>query len=148
MHNYYLLYPSIDNYIHKVLPSVTSTRISNACLNNLNIISLNCRSIRSQSKRANLLVLLNDHQADIVIGCESHLDSSIISSELLPSTYNIFRKDRSLGGGGVFIGTKNHLTVVEENLQHGTDAEFICVKLYYSGITSHIYMFFLQTTKL
>jgi len=37
---------------------------------NLKIISLNCRSIRSQSKIANLYTLLNEHEADIVIECE------------------------------------------------------------------------------
>ena len=45
----------------------------------LKIISLNCRSIRSQSKRANLWALFNAHKAGIVLGCESHLDDSINS---------------------------------------------------------------------
>ena len=92
---------------------------------NLKIISLNCRSIRSASKRANLLVLLNEHKADIVIGCESHLDETFNSSEILPSAYNIFRRDRTLGGGGVFIGVKNHLTATVESLSINSDAEFI-----------------------
>jgi len=75
------------------------------------------------------LVLLNEHKADIVMGSESHLDETINSSEILPPTYNIFRKDRTLGGGGVFIGIKNHLTAVVENLSSDCDAEFIWVKL-------------------
>ena len=61
--------------------------------------------------------------------CESHLDETFNSSEILPSTYNIFRRDRTLGGGGVFIGVKNHLTAMVENLSINSDAEFIWVKL-------------------
>ena len=78
-------------------------------------------------KRANLLVLLNEHEADIVIGCESHLDETFNSSVILPSTYSTFRKDRTLRG--VFIGVKNHLTAVVENFTTDSDAKFIWVKL-------------------
>ena len=78
--------------------------------------------------RTNLAVLINEHNADIVIGCESHLDQSFLSSEILPSSYIIFRKDRTLGGGGVFIGIKNHFTAVE---YHPTvsDGEIVWIKL-------------------
>lgn len=75
------------------------------------------------------MVLVNEHKADIVIGCESHLDETFNSSEILPPTFNIFRRDRTLGGGGVFIGVKNHLTAVVENFPTDSDAEFIWVKL-------------------
>ena len=75
------------------------------------------------------MVLLNEHKTDIVIGCESHLDETFNSSEILPSAYNIFRRDKTLGGGGVFIGVKNHLTAMVENLPINSDAEFIWVKL-------------------
>ena len=91
----------------------------------LKIISLNCRSVRSSSKRNQLAALITEHNVDIIIGCESHLDSSIPSSEILPPHYRIYRKDRSLGGGGVFIGIRNHINASEE---------------------SFIYMFLLQTT--
>jgi len=61
------------------------------------------------------LGFLNEHKADIVMGCESHLDDSIKSPELLPANYSI-RKDRNLGGGGVFISIRNNLAAVVENL--------------------------------
>ena len=96
----------------------------------LNILSLNCGSIRSQAKRNNLAVLLSEHNIDIVLGCESHIDESYFSSELLPPLYTILRKDRSLGGGGVFIGFKKSLTVSEEP-KLITDCEVIWAKLHF-----------------
>ena len=91
---------------------------------------INCRSIRSQSKRINLATLLSNHQIDIILGCESHLaiDHSFLSSEILPSDYTIFRKDRTLGGGGVFIGIRNCLTAMADS-SLSTDAELIWIKL-------------------
>ena len=42
--------------------------------------------------------LLHEHQPDIVCGTESHLENSITTSEVFPKGFDIFRKDRSLGG--------------------------------------------------
>lgn len=77
----------------------------------LKIISLNCCSLRSLSKRSHLAGLLSNYDIDIVLGSESHIDHAYLSSEILPLNYKIIRKDRSLGGGSVFIGFKNHLDV-------------------------------------
>ena len=52
----------------------------------------------------------------IVLACESHIDQSFRSSEILPNSYKIIRKDRSLGGGRVFIGIKQYLELFEETL--------------------------------
>jgi len=42
------------------------------------------------------------------------MDSTFLSSEILPSSYKMIRKDLVLGGGGsVFIGFKNSLRVVK-----------------------------------
>ena len=59
----------------------------------LKIISLNCCSICSQTKRTSVATILYSHDVDIVLGCKSHLDPSYFSSELLPSEYTIYRKD-------------------------------------------------------
>ena len=50
------------------------------------------------------------------------------TSEIFPTTYNVFRKDHTLGGGGVFLCTKKHLQVLEDP-QLDTDAELIWAKL-------------------
>jgi len=77
-------------------------------------LSLNCCSIRSLNKCNQLAALLDSHDIDIVLGTESHIDPTFLSSEILPKTYKLFRKDRCLGDGGVFIGFKHHLHVLEE----------------------------------
>jgi len=70
--------------------------------------------------------LLSDYDADIVLGCESHTDHSFLSSEILLATYKIICKDRCLGGGGVFIGYKDHLNICKESSLI-LDAEMIWV---------------------
>ena len=92
------------------------------------VISVNCCSLRSTSRRARFCGLLKEHEPDIIVGCESHLDSSYLSSEIFPASFNIYRKDRSAGGGGVFLGIKDTLVCTEEpNLD--TTAELIWAKI-------------------
>ena len=93
----------------------------------IKVISVNCCSLRSTSRRARFCGLLQEHEPDIIVGCESHLDSSYLSSEIFPASFNICRKDRSAGGGGVFLGIKDTLVCTEEpNLD--TTAELIWAK--------------------
>ena len=77
-------------------------------------------------------MLLSEHNIVIVLGCESHIDESYFSSELLPTSYTMLRKDRSLrlGGGGVFRGFRKSLTVSEEP-KLITDCEVIWAKLHF-----------------
>ena len=71
---------------------------------------------------------MEEHQADIVTGCESHLDNSFSSQEIFPPQYVVIRKDCCIGGGGVFLALKDHLTFVDEPTFHG-NAEMVWVKL-------------------
>ena len=79
----------------------------------LKLLNINCCSLRSLCKRNHLASILSHHDIDIVLGNESHIDDSFLSAEILPKTYKIIRKDRSLGGGGVFIGFKSSLQLSE-----------------------------------
>ena len=83
---------------------------------NLNILSLNCCSIRSQEKRGMLQSIIFEHNIDIIIGCESHLDNSYSSTEIFPPNFTVFRKDRAYGGGGVFLAFLNDLPIIEQPL--------------------------------
>ena len=71
----------------------------------LKVMTVNCRSLRSKKKQDELLKLVRKHTPDIICGTESHLDQHVqyTSAEVFPSSYDIYRKDRSLGGGGVFL---------------------------------------------
>ena len=64
------------------------------------LLTLNCCSIRSQSRRALLQTIIEEHQADIVVGCESHLDDTYLTQEKFLFGYRVIRKDHNSGGGG------------------------------------------------
>ena len=51
--------------------------------------------------------LINEHDPDVILCQETKLDSSIYSSEIFPSSFSVYRKDRTLHGGGVCIAVKN-----------------------------------------
>ena len=56
-----------------------------------------------------MAALIKEHDIDIVMGCESHLDASYFTSEVFPMNYVVYHKDRSIAGGGVFVAIKDDL---------------------------------------
>ena len=62
---------------------------------------INCRSV--VNKQSELDALLYLQNLDILLGTESYLDDTIMSSEVFPSRYTTYRHDRNRHGGGVFI---------------------------------------------
>lgn len=46
-------------------------------------------------------------QPDIILGTESWLDAEVSDTEVFPSGYVSYRKDRNTRGGGVFILVRN-----------------------------------------
>ena len=94
----------------------------------LKILNLNCCSLRSDAKKASFLALVNEHNSNVICGSESHLDQSFYTSEIFPDTYNVFRKDRTLGGARVFLCIKKQLQVLEEP-PLDTEAKLIWIKL-------------------
>jgi len=108
-------------YIHCAL--CTHCSESDLC-----VLSLNCCSIRSQAKQGLLHAIIYEHRADIIIGCESHLNSTYLSSGIFPPLFNAFKKDHSKGSGGVFIAYSGTIPILEEPL-FNEDAEMIWAKL-------------------
>ena len=66
---------------------------------------------RIRNKVAYLAVCIGKYNPDIIIGTETHLDSSVNSSELFPSNYSVIRKDINFdnSNGGVLIAMKDDL---------------------------------------
>ena len=91
-----------SDYTPNLSIKFTEKAVSNTIdISYLKIMCLNCHSLRSLPKRNQFTVLLSNYDVDIVLGYESHDDQSF-SSEILPTNYKIIRKDRSIGGGGVY----------------------------------------------
>ena len=107
----------------------------NKFITGLKFVSININSIRG--KKLELLAFLDFHQPQIVAIQETKIDSSISTSELFPEScpYNVYRKDRTLDGGGVMLLIHkdiSHMPITElEN-----DSESIWVKVF-ANKTSH-----------
>ncbi|VDI37763.1 Hypothetical predicted protein [Mytilus galloprovincialis] len=119
-----------NNSMDSTIDSVTTNQSQHK--RGLRIMSVNCRSLISSTKHLDLQNLIETHNPDIILGCESHLDPQIASSEVFPINYsNPYRKDRKLGEGGVFIAAKSDLITTEINIK--TDCEIVWATLTVQG---------------
>ena len=75
------------------------------------------------NKQSELVTFLNLHDIDILCGTESHLDETILNSELFPQNFNVFRNDRNIHGGGVFIMVKDIL--LSSQIDTGASCEIV-----------------------
>ena len=83
---------------------------------------INFRSLKD--KVADLAATIDEHKPDVVLGNESWLTPDIANSEIFPNDYNVFRKDRPDGYGGVFQATKKDL-IFTQRLELDTDCEIV-----------------------
>ena len=101
----------------------------------LKTMVVNFGSIRG--KVADLAVTLENYHPDIIIGTETHLNSSINSSELFPPDFSVYRKDRTPGPsgiskGGVLVAIRNDL-VGTHRIDLDTDCEIVWVTVKIQG---------------
>ena len=72
------------------------------------------------AKRAELSILIHEHQPDVIFGTEMWLSPNTNSTEFLPTGYFLFQKDQSDGYGGVLLAFKKDLTVIEYQITNVT----------------------------
>ena len=70
---------------------------------------LDCSGAEEPSKKAAFHSTLDIHKADIVHGCELKLCHSMCTCELFFQNNTIFRIDRNINGGGVFVATTDRI---------------------------------------
>ena len=107
----------------------------NKLISGLKFSRININSIRG--KKLELLAFLDLHQPQIVAIQETKIDSTISTSELFPETcpYNVYRKDRTLDGGGVMLLIHKdvpHMPITE--LENGSESVWVKV---FANKTSH-----------
>ena len=75
--------------------------------NNFRTVVMNCNSVTG--KVAALANLINYTDPDVIMMCETKIDSSVATSEFIDTKlgYVTYRKDRKMGGGGVLIAIKD-----------------------------------------
>ena len=93
---------------------------------------INCNGVKGPSKQAAFLATLDIHKPDIVLGCESKLCNSMCSYEFFHKNYTIFRTDRNVNRGGVFVATSDRV-ISYEIPDLDTDCEIIWAGLHFSG---------------
>ena len=74
----------------------------------LSVLYTNARSIVNKINKLRLEI--DNGQFDIVILTETHLDDSVLDSEIFPSDFVVFRRDRKHHdrlGGGILIAVRN-----------------------------------------
>ena len=94
----------------------------------LKTLVVNCDGL--SNKLPHLESLINAHHPDIIIGTESHLKSSIFTSEITPPGFVTYRKDRVQGNkDGVFIMIKDNVIATECNIIK-TDSELLWIEIH------------------
>ena len=91
----------------------------------MNIINMNFQSIKNKKEEVNNL--LHHSDPSVIIGTETWLNPSICSAEIFPPNYEVFRKDRRDGYGGVLLAVKRDY--ITDQLETNTSSESVFTKL-------------------
>ena len=84
---------------------------------NLRVLSFNPNSIRG--KLNTIKCYVETYSPDLVAITETKIDQNFDDNELLGDQFTLWRKDRSLGGGGVLIAMNNNINAKVLNSQVG-----------------------------
>ena len=97
----------------------------------LRIINVNCQSIRN--KQSQVENVIDSLKPDVVIATETWLDPNINNNQIIPSNYNVYRKDRKgKVGGGVLIAIHEKF-LSSEIPELDTDSEIVWARIQQSG---------------
>ena len=105
-------------------PSKSSARTSQSATN-LRTLEINFQKIFN--KRAEFWSIIDAVKPDIIFGCETWLSPGVNSCEIFPPNFNVYRKDRKDGYGGVLLGINSSL--ISHQLDISSEAEFIAAKI-------------------
>ena len=99
----------------------------------LKVLIVNCHSV--VDKKPMLENMIEATHADIVLGTESWLKSHHLSTEIFPTGFKVYRKDREhKNGGGVFILVSEKLTSTEpEGLKVDGKCELVWAQIQVPG---------------
>ena len=95
------------------------------CASNLRTLTINFQKIFG--KKEELWCLIDAVKPDIIYGCETWLNPNVGNSEIFPPEFNVYRKDRKDGYGGVLLAV--HTSLISNQLDIATDAEYIAAKI-------------------
>ena len=73
----------------------------------MRVLTINFQSLKNKKEELNTLI--ETAKPDVIIGTETWLNSTIYSSEFFPSYFDVIRKDRLDGYGGVLMAIRKDL---------------------------------------
>ena len=98
----------------------------------LTSITVNCQSLLA--KKESFLNLLDTYIPDTVFGTESWLNPDVLSSEVFPEGYSVYRTDRGDVNGGAFITCREPLVSCNLEIMNNNCELVACeIKLENSG---------------
>ena len=90
------------------LASSSASKKQNSTVNDFRTLTINFQSLFS--KREEFWSLIEATKPDIIMGCETWLKPGIAYGEIFPPGYNLYRKDRRGGHGGVLVAITDSLS--------------------------------------
>ena len=95
----------------------------------MKILNINFQSVKN--KKEEICNLIDSSTPDVIIGTETWLNDGIHNSEIFPPNYDVIRKDRKDGYGGVLIAISRDYSY--EQLPMNTECETVFIKLKVNG---------------
>ena len=98
---------------------------------------INIQSVLNNKNRI-IFESINYQDPDIILGCETWLNQSILNSEISPTSYTVYQNNHDDGYGGVLIGIKSNLE--SQLLDIHPTLEICVVSVYLSDNTNYCYL--------
>ena len=119
--------PTPSQWLGDNIPPNKTISIGNAPVTPLlTVLTLNCQPILA--KQGSFMNLIDTRNPDIIIRSESWLKSDILSCEVFPPGYTVYRHDRANGYGGVFVACCESL--ISFSLETGdTSSELVACQI-------------------
>ncbi|CAC5405350.1 unnamed protein product [Mytilus coruscus] len=95
--------------------------------NNTKIVVVNFQSIKN--KKEELLNMIDTSNPEIILRTETWLRPDILSSEIFPPQYSVYRKDRTDGYGGVLIAVRDIIISEELHVPIQWDTESLYIRV-------------------
>ena len=94
---------------------------------NMKVIIINFRSFKNKREEVNNIIDQSD--PSVIIGTETWLNPSINSCEYFPPNYEVIRKDRKDGYGGVLLAVKKDFVIDQMEITTVVEAVFVKLQL-------------------
>ena len=120
-------YPNSTGVPHDFIPSQTSSPTKPKPLRRTKVrklkgMQINCNGLKGDDSKLDFQAAVEQHNPDIIFGCESKLDEGIPTYSVFTENYEVYRKDRTANGGGVFLAIRSDIVAVDRP-QFDSDAE-------------------------